>query len=48
MKSYMKIALGEAKKALFKDEVPIGAVIVDKGGLIIAKSGNKNLSLIHI
>ena len=29
MKSYMKIALGEAKKAFFKDEVPIGAVIVD-------------------
>ena len=45
MKSYMKIALGEAKKALFKDEVPIGAVIVDKGGLIIAKSGNKNREL---
>ena len=33
MKSYMKIALGEAKKALFKDEVPIGAVIVDNGFL---------------
>ena len=30
MKSYMKIALGEAQKALFKDEVPIGAVIVNK------------------
>ena len=45
MKSYMKIALGEAKKALFKDEVPIGAVIVNKGGLIIAKSGNKNREL---
>ena len=28
MKSYMKIALEEAKKALFKDEVPIGAVVV--------------------
>ena len=45
MKSYMKIAIGEAKKALFKDEVPIGAVIVDKRGFIIAKSGNKNREL---
>ena len=45
MKSYMKIALGEAKKALLKDEVPIGAVIVDKDGLITAKCGNKNREL---
>ena len=45
MKSYMKIALGEAKKALLKDEVPIGAVVVDKDGLITAKCGNKNREL---
>ena len=42
MKSYMKIALGEAKKALFKDEVPIGGILVDVvTNEIIAKSFNK-------
>lgn len=36
---YMKKALNEAKKALKKDEVPIGAIIV-KDGKIIAKAYN--------
>lgn len=37
--SYMKIALEEAKKAYYKGEVPIGAVIV-KNDEIIAKAHN--------
>lgn len=37
---YMEIALKEAKKALKKDEIPVGAIIV-KDGKIIAKSHNK-------
>lgn len=37
---YMKIALKEAKKALKKNEVPIGAVIV-KDNKIIAKAHNQ-------
>lgn len=36
---YMKIAINEAKKALKKEEVPIGAIIV-KDGEIIAKAYN--------
>ena len=35
----MKIALEEAKKALKKDEVPVGAVIV-QNGKVIAKAHN--------
>lgn len=38
--NYMQIALKEAEKAFNKNEVPVGAVIVDKGGNIIAKSHN--------
>ena len=37
---YMKIALKEAKKALKKNEVPIGAIIV-KNNKIIAKAHNQ-------
>ena len=39
MDKYMKAALNEAKKALNKNEVPIGAVIV-KDGKIIARAHN--------
>jgi len=38
----MAIALKEAQKAALKDEVPVGAVIVDnQSGKIVAKSHNK-------
>jgi tRNA(adenine34) deaminase len=40
MNSFMEEAIAEAKKALKKDEVPIGAVIV-KNGRIIARGFNK-------
>ena len=42
-KIYMKYAMKEARKAFFKNEVPVGAVIV-KDGIIIAKSHNKKIS----
>ncbi len=38
--SIMKSALTEAAKALNKDEVPIGAVIINKDGNIIARAHN--------
>ncbi len=38
---YMKIALKQAEKAFIKDEVPVGAVIVDPiSGEVVAKAGN--------
>ena len=37
---YMKIALKEAKKAIPKEEVPVGCIIV-RNGKIIAKAHNK-------
>ncbi len=37
---YMAVALEEAQKASEKDEVPVGAVIVDETGVIIAKTHN--------
>lgn len=40
-KSHMQIALDEAKAAKQRGEVPIGAVITDKSGNIIAKAGNE-------
>ena len=43
---YMKIALDEARKALNKGEVPVGAVIVKDGNIIATahnlKETNKN------
>ena len=37
----MRAALEEAKRADARDEVPIGAVLVDEKGRIIAKNGNR-------
>ena len=37
---YMELALIEAIKANKKNEVPIGAIIVNKNGEIIAKAHN--------
>ena len=39
MNIFMNIAIKEAKKAFFKNEVPVGAVII-KNGEIIAKAHN--------
>jgi len=44
--SYMKIAMEEAHAAALRDEVPIGAVIVDpKDGSVIARNGNRTIEL---
>ena len=38
---YMKIALKQAEKAFAKDEVPVGAAVVDpSSGAVVAKAGN--------
>lgn len=37
---YMNLAYKEAQKALLKEEVPIGCIIIDKTGCILAKSHN--------
>jgi len=42
--SFMDEAIKEAKKALLKNEVPVGAVIVDGVGNIIARSHNGNIT----
>ena len=38
MKSFMEIAFSQAKLALLKDEVPIGALIANREGEIFAKT----------
>ena len=38
---HMKVAIEEARAAAERGEVPVGAVIVDKKGDILAKSGNQ-------
>lgn len=43
--SPMAVALSEAEAAASRDEVPVGAVIVDKTGNIIARSGNRTREL---
>lgn len=40
-RSYMNVALEEAAKALERGEVPIGAVIVENFGNIVARAGNE-------
>jgi len=37
----MRIALEEAKRAAEREEVPIGAVIIDENGRIITANGNR-------
>ena len=45
MKSFMEIAFSEAKLAFLRDEVPVGALIANRGGQIFAKTRNKNREL---
>ena len=37
---YMELAINEAIKAKEKQEVPVGAIIVDKNGIVVAKAHN--------
>ena len=41
----MELAIQQAKKAAEKDEVPVGAIIHDASGKIIAKDSNKTIEL---
>jgi tRNA(Arg) A34 adenosine deaminase TadA len=44
--SYMRAAMEEAKLAAERDEVPIGAVLVDStSGNIIARNGNRTIEM---
>ena len=40
-RSYMSIALEEARAAASRGEVPVGAVIVSASGVVIAQAGNR-------
>lgn len=42
---YMRLAMDEAAAAARRGEVPIGAVIVDGGGEVVAMSGNAPIAL---
>ena len=42
---FMEIALKEARFARDRDEVPVGAVIVDKNNNILASNGNRVIEL---
>ena len=42
---FMKMALDEARKAARRGEVPVGAVIADKGGSVLAADGNRCIEL---
>jgi tRNA(adenine34) deaminase len=42
---FMEIALAEAEKAGQRDEVPIGAVLVDAAGKILARAHNRTISM---
>ncbi|MDO8421897.1 MAG: nucleoside deaminase [Parvibaculum sp.] len=41
----MDLALAEAEAAAERGEVPVGAVIVDPSGAVIARAGNRTLEL---
>ena len=42
---FMEIALKEAKLAKERDEIPVGAVIIDKNNNILASNGNRIIEL---
>lgn len=43
--SHMSIALEEARAAAARGEVPVGAVIVDPSGAVVARAGNRTREL---
>ncbi|MEQ3711538.1 MAG: nucleoside deaminase [Tateyamaria sp.] len=44
-RSFMDIALEEARSAGGRDEVPVGAVIVSPAGKVVARAGNRTREL---
>jgi cytidine deaminase len=45
VKSYMDLALEEARAAAARGEVPVGAVVIDPGGQVAARAGNRTREL---
>ena len=43
--SFMELALEEARAAAGRGEVPVGAVIVAPGGVVVARAGNRTREL---
>ncbi len=43
--TYMDIALQEAQAAGQRGEVPVGAVVIDRAGAVIARAGNRTREL---
>ncbi|MDO9526491.1 MAG: nucleoside deaminase [Gemmobacter sp.] len=44
-RSYMDMALAEARAAAMRGEVPVGAVVVAPGGAVVARAGNRTREL---
>lgn len=44
-RSYMDLALEEARAAAGRGEVPVGAVVVSAGGQVLARAGNRTREL---
>ncbi len=44
-RSFMDLALTEARAAAARGEVPVGAVIVDRAGQVVAQAGNRTREL---
>ncbi len=42
---YMRLALAEAKAAAIRGEVPVGAVLVNAAGEVVASTGNAPISI---
>jgi tRNA(adenine34) deaminase len=44
-RSFMDVALAEARAAGARGEVPVGAVVVSPGGVVVARAGNRTREL---
>ncbi|MBL8562970.1 MAG: nucleoside deaminase [Gemmobacter sp.] len=44
-RSFMDLALAEARTAAARGEVPVGAVVVGPGGVVLAREGNRTREL---
>ncbi len=44
-RSFMDVALAEARAAALRGEVPVGAVVVSPGGVVVAQAGNRTREL---
>ena len=42
---YMEMALAEAQKAALEDEIPVGAVVIDASGNVLAAAHNHTIGL---